>query len=116
MKKSELALVLAWVSSVDGRLVNEMTVEAWHELVGGYDGAAVAGAVREHYLEHARNIYPADVIERLGVDRDLGQLPNATSEMLAEQKAAWCADHGITVEEFDEHEDDHEWIRAVQRG
>jgi hypothetical protein len=109
MKRSELAVVLAWVSSVDGRLVNEMTVEAWHELVGGYDAAAVARAVRDHYRERTRNIYPADVVDRLGVDRDLGQLPDATAELLEEQKAAWCADHG-------EHEDDHEWIRAVQRG
>jgi hypothetical protein len=116
MKKSELALVLAWVSSVDGRHVNEMTVEAWHELVGGFDAAEFAGAVRDHYREHARNIYPANVITRLGVDRELGQLPNATDELLADQKAEWCKQHGITVAEFDAHEDDHEWIRAVSRG
>jgi len=116
MKKSELAFVLAWVSSVDGRLVNEMTVEAWHEIVGGYDGAAVQAAVREHYTEVSRNIFPADVVKRLEADGDLGQLPNATAELLAEQKAAWCADHHVTVAEFDAHHDDHAWILAVSRG
>lgn len=38
---------------------------------------------------------------------------NATEELLAEQKAAWCAAHGVTVEEWDAHEDDEEWRQEV---
>ncbi|ROS62183.1 hypothetical protein EDF38_1286 [Frigoribacterium sp. PhB160] len=116
MKKSELAIVLAWVSSVDGRLINEMTVEAWHEIIGSYPAAEVRQAVVDHYREVSRNVFPADVVKRLQVDPDLGQLPNATAELLDAQKAAWCRDHGVTVAEFDEHQHDLEWVTAVSRG
>jgi len=113
MKKSELAIVLAWVSSVDGRLINEMTVEAWHELVGGYSAADVRAAVVDHYREEPRRVMPADVVKRLQVDPETGVLPSATDELLAEQKADWCKAHGVTVDEFDANQHDLEWVTAV---
>jgi len=116
MLHSEVAEMLAWASGVDGRLLNEMSVEAWHQIVGRFDTADVQQAVRDHYTEVSRNIYPADVVKRLEAALEVVALPSGTAELLAEQKAAWCREHKVTVEEFDAHQDDHEWIRAVQRG
>ncbi|PZE23879.1 helix-turn-helix domain-containing protein [Curtobacterium sp. MCBD17_028] len=42
---------------------------------------------------------------------------NVTDEVLAEQKAAWCAEHGITVAEWDAHEGDEAWrAEVIRRG
>jgi hypothetical protein len=38
---------------------------------------------------------------------------NASDELLAEQKAAWCAAHGVTVAEWDAHEHDDAWRAEV---
>lgn len=38
---------------------------------------------------------------------------NATDELLAEQKAEWCAAHGTTPAEWDAHEGDDVWRAAV---
>lgn len=38
---------------------------------------------------------------------------NATEELLAEQKAAWCEAHGVTVEEWDARSHDEEWKQEV---
>lgn len=38
---------------------------------------------------------------------------NATEELLAEQKAAWCAAHGVTVDEWDAREQDVAWREEV---
>jgi hypothetical protein len=38
---------------------------------------------------------------------------NASDELIAEQKAAWCAAHGTTPEEWDAHEHDDEWRQEV---
>jgi hypothetical protein len=38
---------------------------------------------------------------------------NATEELLAEQKAAWCAAHGVTVAEWDARQHDEAWKEQV---
>ena len=56
---------------------------------------------------------PADVLKLAAPSRRYGV--DATAELMSEQKQAWCDAHGVTVEEFDEHEGNAEWIEAVSR-
>lgn len=113
MQVSEVAQLLLWAQSVDGRVLNEATARSWHQLIGHLDFEDALAAVQQHYREEHRWVMPADVLKlatptpRYGID--------ATAELMAEQKAEWCAAHGVTVEEFDEHEDDQEWIEAVSK-
>jgi hypothetical protein len=116
MEKHETAQLVFWLQGVDGRVLNELTVNVWHELVGHVAYESALGAARDHYRDESRKLMPADVLKRVEVDRDLGALTSGTAELLAEQKATWCREHDVTVEEFDAHQDDHEWIRAVERG
>lgn len=113
MQVSEVAQLLLWAQGVDGRVLSELSARTWHQLIGHLDFDDALEAVQQHYREEHRWVMPADVLKlatptpRYGAD--------ATAELLAEQKAAWCAAHGVTVEEFDEHEGDMEWIKAVDR-
>jgi hypothetical protein len=116
MEKFETAQLVLWMQGVDGRVMNELSVEVWHDLVGHLPYEAALGAVREHYREEHRKVMPSDVLERVQAHRELGVLPSATDELLAEEKAAWCEAHGVTVEEYDANQHDYEWVLAVSRG
>jgi hypothetical protein len=114
MQVSEAAQLLLWAQGVDGRVLSELSARTWHQLIGHLDFDDALEAVQQHYREEHRWVMPSDVLERCvpagpryGVD--------ATAELMAEQKQAWCEAHGVTVEEFDEHEGDNEWIEAVSR-
>lgn len=62
MKKSEVAKVLTFVSSVEGReAATPLQVDAWFELVEDLDYTAAMGAAREHYLSESRRLWPADL-------------------------------------------------------
>ena len=112
MLVSEVAQLLLWAQGVDGRVLNEATARSWHQLVGHLDLGEALEAVQQHYREEHRWVMPADVLDRCGRPRKVQGL-DATAELLAEQKQAWCELHGVTVEEFDEHEGDEEWLSAV---
>ena len=101
------------MQGVDGRLMNELSVEAWHDLVGHLPYGAALTAVKDHYREEARKVMPSHVLERVEAHREMGVLPSATDELLAEQKAAWCEAHGVTVEEYDANQHDFAWVTAV---
>lgn len=113
MQVSEAAQLLLWAQGVDGRTLNELSARAWHQLIGHLDYEVALEAVQQHYREEHRWVMPADVLKLASPTPHHG--PDVTAEMLAEQKAAWCEAHGVTVEEFDEHEGDIEWIEAVSR-
>jgi hypothetical protein len=63
--KSEVAKVLAYVSGADRWEPNELSVEVWLDLLGGLSFEDAMAAVRAHYREEHRPIYPADVLERV---------------------------------------------------
>lgn len=68
MQKSETALLLAFVQSLQGREVTELQVEAWHELLADVDYQDARDVVDAHYRSETRPIWPAD-IRRATVDR-----------------------------------------------
>lgn len=114
MQVSEAAQLLLWAQGVDGRVLSELSARAWHQLIGHVDYDDALAAVQQHYREEHRWVMPADVLDRCAPERPRHGA-DVTAEMLAEQKAAWCEVHGVTVAEFDEHEHDLEWIEAVSR-
>ena len=117
MEKFETAQLVLWMQGVDVRVMNELSVEVWHDLVGEMPYREALAAVKGHYREEHRRVMPSDVLERVEADRDeYGVLQSATDELLAEQKAAWCKEHGVTVEEYDANQHDYEWVLAVSRG
>lgn len=71
MKKSETARLMAVISAVDGREINELSVEAWSRLLGDVDYLDALEAVQEHYRTESRRIWPADI--RRGTVDSVGQ-------------------------------------------
>lgn len=114
MQVSEVAQLLLWAQGVDGRVLSELSARTWHQLIGHLPFEDALEAVQQHYREEHRWVMPSDVLDRAGRPHVV-QGVDATAELMQEQKAAWCAEHGVTVEEFDEHEGDMEWIEAVSR-
>jgi len=112
MNKQETAALLAWAQGIDSRPLTEFSARAWHQLIGQISFDEALAVVQQHYREEHRWIMPSDVLDRCGRPRKVQGL-DATAELLAEQKQAWCELHGVTVEEFDEHEGDEEWLSAV---
>lgn len=70
MLKSEVAKILAFAQGADRRQINELSVEVWHELIGELPYDRAMDAVRGHYREESRPIYPADIRDRAGVNGD----------------------------------------------
>lgn len=68
MQKSETAMLLAFVQSLQGREVTELQVEAWHELLHDVDYARAKDVAEAHYRSETRPLWPAD-IRRATVDR-----------------------------------------------
>lgn len=68
MKKSEVALLLVFAHSLQGREVTELEVEAWHGLLDDVDAAEAMEAARVHYRTESRPLWPAD-IRRATVDK-----------------------------------------------
>lgn len=67
MQKSETALLLAFVQSLQGREVTELQVEVWHELLEDVEYSAAMEVARAHYRNETRALWPAD-IRRATVD------------------------------------------------
>lgn len=61
MLKSETAVLVAFVASIEGREATELQVEAWHGIVSDLDHSAAMDAAREHYRAESRRLWPADL-------------------------------------------------------
>jgi hypothetical protein len=61
MEKSQVALLLVFVHSLQGREVTELMVEAWAELLDGVEYDAAMEVAREHYRTESRPLWPADI-------------------------------------------------------
>lgn len=62
MLKSETAMLVAFVASLEGREPNELQVESWHEIIGHLDYEEAKEAAREHFRTESRRFYPADLV------------------------------------------------------
>jgi|SRR5690606_16866239 len=65
MNLSDTAKVLALISAVDRRVVDEATVAAWHDLIGDLPLQDCLEAVRAHRRESTEYLVPAHVRRRV---------------------------------------------------
>jgi hypothetical protein len=65
--KSEVAKLLTFVQSLQGREVTELQVEAWHSLLGDVQYQEAMSVAQTHYATETRPLWPAD-IRRATVD------------------------------------------------
>ena len=49
MRPDQIATLLAYISSIDGRHTSTLMAEAWSDLVGDLDFEDAKAAVRDHY-------------------------------------------------------------------
>lgn len=65
MDKSELTELLGLAAAYEHRPEpKEADVEAWHLIVGYYDGDLARECLLEHYTEEDRRLWPADIVRR----------------------------------------------------
>lgn len=63
MKKSEVAKLLTFVGSVEGReAATDLQVEAWATLIDVVKFVDAMQAAKEHYLNESRRLWPADIL------------------------------------------------------
>ena len=67
MQKSEVALLLVFGASLQGREVTELQVEAWAKLLTDVPFDAAMNVAEAHYRTESRALWPAD-IRRATVD------------------------------------------------
>lgn len=67
MKKSEVARLLVYLSSVEGLEVTELQVETWHDALADVEFVDSMVAARDHVRSESRRMWPAD-IRRATVD------------------------------------------------
>lgn len=62
MLKSETAVLVAFVASIEGREATELQVESWHRIVEGLPYGPATAAAEEHYRTESRRLWPADLV------------------------------------------------------
>lgn len=62
MNIAETAKVLTLAAAVDRRLVDEVTIAAWHDLIGHLDFTDACEAVRVHRRTSVEYLLPAHVV------------------------------------------------------
>lgn len=82
MLKSQTAELLTIAAAVDPIPVTELTVEAWHEVLGECDYAAIREALVHHRRNSSEVVRPAHLLEI--IRRNVGALPRP--------RAKWEAD------------------------
>lgn len=100
MNIGQTAAVLAKVQLVDNRAAEdqELLLREWHDIIGDLDFEDAIAAVREHRRTSTEYLQPAHLVAIVRSWHDeVAELNRVTYE----QKRAWLAPLGITVEAFD---------------
>ena len=63
MKKSQTAMVLTYMHSMQGGETNDLEVEAWFDLIGHLEHDDVMRTVQTHFRTQSRRLWPADVLK-----------------------------------------------------
>ncbi|GAA2171125.1 hypothetical protein GCM10009846_03880 [Agrococcus versicolor] len=71
MLKSETSMLLARISQYDGREIDQVAVELWHETIFDLDYPDAVRAVTEHYRASRYKVMPAEIIARVAVMEDV---------------------------------------------
>lgn len=70
MDKVEVAKLLARASAFDNRIVNDVNVAAWHEVLWQVDYDLAVAAVNEHFKTSTEYLMPVHVSNGAKVQRD----------------------------------------------
>lgn len=62
MNPAQVATLLAYISSIDGRHTSTLMAEAWSDLIGGLDFEDAKAAVRDHYRDSTEWLKPGHII------------------------------------------------------
>lgn len=62
MRPDQIATLLAYISSIDGRHTSTLMAEAWSDLVGDLDFEDAKAAVRDHYRASTDWLKPAHIL------------------------------------------------------
>lgn len=64
MQRSETAMLLTFVHSVQGGEPTQLEVEAWHDLIGHIEFDDAMDTARAHFKREPRRLWPADLLKR----------------------------------------------------
>lgn len=109
MKKSEMAKVLAFAQGADRRELNELSVDTWHDLLGEMTFEVALRAVKDHYREQSRPVFPADIIARAA------EMVEVAPWDVDPAATAAAATFGVSVEEYLERRDEPGFLDSLTR-
>jgi hypothetical protein len=62
VKKSEVAELVIYAQSMQGREATDLQIEAWHTLLAEVPVDVAKGRARAHFAAESRELWPADVL------------------------------------------------------
>lgn len=62
MEKSQVAELVVYAQSMQGREANELQVEAWHTVLADVEVGVAMARARAHFRTQPRELWPADVL------------------------------------------------------
>ena len=62
MTPTQIATLLAYISSIDGRHTSTLMAEAWSDLIGGLDFEDAKAAVQAHYRDSTEWLKPGHIV------------------------------------------------------
>lgn len=112
MDEKETRQLLIKASALDNRLVTNMSVKAWHDVVRGLDYGVAVAALDEHYRTSEAYLMPTHVLR---LAESLTEIPrvNVTAERHAVERAAFLARHQLTEAQFEARRHDTVWVQSL---
>lgn len=72
MQKSQVAELVIYAQSIQGREASKLQIEAWHTLLADVEFDVAIGRARRHFAESSRELWPADILRRRSEDMPPG--------------------------------------------
>jgi hypothetical protein len=111
-----MAVLLSLLSAADGRHVNDLAIETWHEVAGHLDFTDARDAVMDHVATSTKHMTLAEMIQGAEIARESRTqtlaLTSSTADTLFDE---WCLRLGTTSDEYLRHKaaDDRDWLDEI---
>jgi hypothetical protein len=113
ISREQAAEILTTVAHYDNRPITNKTVDTWLEAGrrARWNVTEALDAVHAHFRERSRQIYPADITERIRAARDIPRLPGQTGRKPAlsphaDPDCGMCDEYGWVLDS----EDRYGWV------
>lgn len=115
MTPTQIATLLAYISSIDGRHTSTLMAEAWSDLIGGLDFEDAKAAVQAHYRDSTEWLKPGHIVAGVKTIR-AGRIRELERHVLDGHLTLRPQDFGTPTEEVQAMRRLRDWVASGRMG